>query len=167
MINITKTISDRQQMRAASIFYHGMFNFSMFSLPEIVTTKSKITGDTTFHSNLRTFMSDSDLICSSIFVNNQDYKNGDLIVIKATDADQLSVGVVQTILVKKDKVYFVVQKYEAVRNYMQYFESQACNDRISTFVESNKLADFKPLIKRGTSENFVFFVHHHVSFDYQ
>ena len=40
MINVTKTISERQQLRAASVFYNGMFNFSKFSLPEAVTIKN-------------------------------------------------------------------------------------------------------------------------------
>ena len=39
---------------------------------------------------------------------------------------------------------------------MRYFESSQLSDPMSVFIESSKTADYKPLIKRGTSSRFVF-----------
>ena len=111
-------------------------------------------------------MGNDDFICSEIFVNNQVYKNGDLVVIEVTDHDNIDVGLIQTILVKKEKVYFVTKKFTAARNWLNYFESKK-SENIPVFIESCNLADFKPLFKKGTTEKFIFVLHHHVSFLYQ
>ena len=164
--NITKTISERQQMRAVSVFYRGMFNFSPYILPEAVMKKSEISDESSFNVTLKAFMGDCDLICKSILVNDQNYENGDLIVLDLDDCDSLTVGHVQTILIKDFKVYFVVLKFKATRNFLQYFESDGSVNPISEFIESHKIVDHKPLIKRGTINKFVFVLHHHVSFNY-
>ena len=166
VINVTKTISERQQMRAASVFYRGMFNFAKFSLPETVVLKQDINETSSFHITLKTFMSNDDFICNEIFVNNQTYKNDDLIVLEVTDCDNIAVGLIQTILVKNDKVYFVTKKYLATRSCFNYFESNI-SETTPVFTLSSSLADFKPLIKRGSTEKFVFVLHHHISFLYQ
>ena len=165
--NITKTVSERQQMRAVSVYYHGMFNSEPLLLPDIVLTKNQITDTQSFSIEvLKMFMSDSDLICDKIFVHNTHYSTGDLVVLEVEDIDNIVVGLVQTLLVKKDKVYFVVQKYEAKRTYLQYFESMGF-DPVSCFIESSTIHDYKPLIKRGTSTKFAFVLHHHLSFQYK
>ena len=166
VINVTKTISERQQMRAASVFYRGMFNFAKFSLPETVVLKQDINETSSFHITLKTFMSNDDFICNEIFVNNQTYKNDDLIVLEVSDCDNIAVGLIQTILVKNDKVYFVTKKYLAARSCFNYFESNL-SETTPVFTLSSSLADFKPLIKRGTTEKFIFVLHHHISFLYQ
>ena len=165
-INVTKTISERQQMRSVSIYYRGMFNFCLYELPELVQTKYEMTEDTTFIKDLKCAMSDNDLVCNNIFVNNAHYKNGDIVIVKIEDCDSLVVGLVKTILVKENKVYFVCQCYNAVRNFMQFFECEKPQDDVFEFVETSKIVDFKPLIMRGTTKKFVFTLHHHISFDY-
>ena len=167
VINITKTISERQQMRAVSVFYHGMFNSRLYELPNVVLHKKDIIDESDFNTNLKSFMSSNDLVCSSIIVRNQMYKTEDLVVLDIADCDNVSVGLIKTILIKDDKVYFVVKRYGATRNWLQYFESEKPDDNICEFVESKNIKDSKPLIKRGTSNNFVFTFHHHVSYEYQ
>ena len=167
VVNITKTVSERQQMRAVSVYYHGMFNFSSFSLPEVVTSKKEIAEDSDFHNNLKRFMGDRDLICNNIVCNNQVFKNNDLIIVDITDCDNVDVGLIQTILIKENKVYFVIIRYKAKRNWFQYFESEKNGNPVCEFVESNKIVDFKPLIMRGTVNNFRFVFHHNVSYDYK
>ena len=167
VINITKTISERQQMRAVSVFYHVMFNSRLYELPNVVLHKKDIIDESDFHKNLKSFMSSNDLVCSSIIVRNQMYKNDDLIVLDIADCDNVSVGLIKTLLIKDDKVYFVVQRYRATRNWLQYFESVKPDDNICEFVESKNIKDSKPLIKRGTANKFLFVFHHHVSYEYQ
>ena len=159
VINITKNVSERQQMRAVSVFYNGMFNFTSYELPKLVLHKHEIMDDSDFHLNLKCFMGDSDLICSSVVVNNQLYKNEDLIVLDISDCDNVCVGLIQTFLIKENKVYFVVKRYKSTRIWLQYFESEKPDDNICEFVESK--------IKRGTAQNFLFMFHHHVSYEYQ
>ena len=153
-------------MRSASVFYHGLFNFTKFSSLKNVMLKKEIVENNEFHSQLKAFMSNDDVICSEIIVNNQVYKKSDIVVIEITDCDNIVVGLIQTVLVKNSKVYFVIKKFEAVRHWLQYFVSKG-SERACIFTESDQLADFKPLIKRGTSDKFVFCLHHHLSFEYQ
>ena len=159
--------SERQQMRASSVFYQGMFNFTPFILPEVVVKKSEISEESIFYTSLKSFMGDNDFICNSVNVNSQEYRTGDIVVLDIIDSDNISVGIVQTILIKKDLVYFVLQRFSAIRNILQYFESEGSGQSSSEFVQASKLKDFKPLIKRGTTKKFVFVLHHHLSFMYR
>ena len=128
--------------------------------------KKEIVENTAFFSELKSFMSSDDLICSEIVVNNQVYKNNDIVILEITDCDNIVVGLIQTILLKNSKVYFVTQRCPAVRHQLQFFESKS-PERTCFFTESFKLADYKPVIKKGTSEKFIFMLHHYVSFEYQ
>ena len=64
--------SERQQMRASSVFYQGMFNFTPFILPEVVVKKSEISEESIFYTSLKSFMGDNDFICNSVNVNSQE-----------------------------------------------------------------------------------------------
>ena len=152
-------------MRAASVFYNGMFTSDDFVVPKQVIYKKNLPTDTEFHQELKMFMSDEDMLAAEISIDNQMYKNGDLIVVEVTDSDSMKVGLVQSILVKDGKVFFVCKLYQCVRNFLQYFESTSC-DEFCSFVESKNICDYKPLIKRGTPQKFIYFLHHRVSFAY-
>ena len=165
--NITKTISERQQLRAVSVYYNGMFNVSAFVLPEIVQKKGEISGDSDFNKNLKTFMGTDDLIFSEVIVNDQTYKVGDIILLHIKDCDDIDIGIIRTILLKDNKIYFVAQKCNAKRHWLQYFECSNTGEAVYEFVESKMLADYKPLNKKGTSAKFMFTLHHFVSFQYQ
>lgn len=165
MKNISKTLAERQQMRASSVFYSGMFSSDAVILPHDVTYKKNVESDTPFGGELKQFMSDDDLLTKEVTVDGQKYVNGDLVVIKVEDCDKLRVGLVQSILVRRGKVFLVCRVYSCSRNWLQFFESNDCDD-ISLFVESRSLADYKPLIKRGTTIKFQFVLHHRVSFSY-
>ena len=153
-------------MRAASVFYTGMFSSEKFVLPQQVTYKKNLSSDTPFQQELKSFMSDKDMLCSEIVAHGQMYKNGDLIVLQMEDCDQAKVGLIQSILIRNAKVYFVCKVYSCIRNRLQFFESQNCEE-FCNFVDSENIADFKPLIRRGTSLKFIFAMHHRVSFSYK
>ena len=166
VINVTKTIAEKQQLRAASVFYNTMFNVCNFILPKAVTLKNDIKDDSPFHKELKTFLSNDSLICSEIVSNNQTYKNGDILVLDIEDDYNISVGLIKTILVKNNKVYFVLKKYDCIRRLLRYFETCKTYDNF-IFKESCMLADFKPLIKHGTEGKFIFVLHHNISFVYK
>lgn len=153
-------------MRAVSIYYEGMFSYSDYELPNEVLKKQDINCESEFHSNLKSAMGNNDLVCNTIIVRNQKYCNGDLIVVGIEDSDNLSVGLVKSILVKRCKVFFVIQRYTAVRHWLRYFICKKPEFDVFEFADSSKICDYKPLIMRGTVKQFVFTMHHHVSFDY-
>ena len=167
VINITKTVTERQQMRSVSVYYNGMFDMSSYKNPEHVVYKCDLNEDSDFNTLLKDSMGSSDFICSTIFVNSQNYSNSDIIIVGIEDCDNLSVGLIRTVLVNGCKVYFVIQRYKAQRNKLRFFESKKPNEDIFEFIDCNRIIDFKPLIMRGTNKNFVFTLHHHVSFDYE
>ena len=153
-------------MRAASVYYSGMFNSEAVILPEEVTYKKNVPSDTPFLQELNSFMLEEDMLTSEIVADGQKYKNGDLIVLDVEDCDTLKVGLLQSILVRRDKAYFVCKVYTCTRNWLQFFESKTCEE-VCSFVDSRKIADFKPLIKRGSSLKFNFVLHHRISFSYK
>lgn len=163
--NVTKTLSERQQLRAASVFYNGMFDSQPFSLPEHVSNRGSLTSQTSFSQELKSFMGEKDLLCDEVVVNNQVYRNGDLIILAVQDSDQMKVGVIQTILIRNKSVYFVTKSFYCERHWLGFFESKTC-DEVCSFTESGRICDYKPLVKRGTMIKFNFVLHHHVSFTY-
>ena len=164
--NISFTLAERQQMRMSSVYFEGMFETEKCKLPEKVSYKEDIPDDTEFQKNLKEFMGLSDLICEEIEIHNQGYKKGELVVIEAIDNHTLKVGIVLSILVKSSRVYFVVKRYEAKRNSLEYFSSEKQLEDVS-FIDAERLHDYKPLKMIGTQRKFVFSLHHHISFDNQ
>ena len=150
-------------MRAASVFYQGMFSCVEFVVPPQVIYKKDLSSDSSFHQQLKTFMNNNDMLCSEIRFNEQMYKNDDLIVVKVIDCDELKVGLIRSILIKNNKIYLVCMVYTCIRRYLQYFESMSSED-ICSFIELKNIPDYKPLIKRGTVSKFIFMLHHRVSF---
>ena len=73
-------------MRSVSVFYRGMFNFQPYELPELVQSKHEIKDDNDFIKKLKSSMGDNDVVCSKVLVNQQNYTNGDLVVIKVEDS---------------------------------------------------------------------------------
>ena len=162
--NISKTLSERQQMRACSSFYRGMFRTERVILPVKVTLKKDLVESTPMLKDLRRFMADDDLLVNEVSVDGQNYCTGDLLVVKAHDCDSLEMGLVQAILVRGSRVYFICKMYTCKRTWLQYFENEDVEDQhCPCRVEHSELADYKPLIMRGTTKKFIFVVHHRIS----
>ena len=165
--NISKTLSQRQQMRAASVFYRGMFDTEDFVLPQQdVVYKRNLAGDNMLNKELENIMSDNDMLVTEVHVKGQVYKKGDLIVLIMKDCDTLDAGIIVTTLVKNNQIYFICKVYSCIRNWLQYFESQTTSQSYK-YVNVKQLADFKPLVKKGSTDNFMFVLHHRISFAYK
>ena len=158
--NITATLSIRQQMRMSSKYYAGILDTASVHLTGSITKKEDAR-----EGEGGEFMSPGDVLCSKLVFNSQEYKIGDLVVVKATDSNSLDVGIIQTIVVKSKKVFFVLKIYEAKRNAYKYFISKSASDGL-TFMNPFCLADFKPLVRYGTDQKFKFYLHHHVSYSH-
>lgn len=149
-------------MRAASVYYQGMYMVNDFVLPTQVTTKANLSSDSDVNQYLSRIMSRKDVICSEIIFHGQCYKNGDLVVISMDDCDEARVGIILSIMVKEQKPFVACRVFKCVRNWLQYFESQDCVKECSV-VDMLTLADYKPLVRRGTFFKFRFVLHHRVS----
>ena len=158
--NISLTVSVRQQMRMASVYYRGMFEIKKFILPEKVLYKKDLQSDC---NEIQQVMSSSDLVCTEIVVRHQKYKKGDLIVIKVIDGgEKVVVGLIDLIMIKNSDVIFVVKTFLAEKQYLGYYESTR-NKHDMVFCKYERLADYKPLFMRGTVSKFQFVLHHHIS----
>ena len=150
----------------ASVYYHGMFEVQQFRVPEKASYKKDLKQKSQFWEEVKDLMLEGDLVCSDIFVNSQNYQNGDLIVNEVLEGGEaLKVGMIKTILVRGNKVCFVIKQYISVRDTLGYYESKNV-DAEFLVKDSTTLADNKPLIMRGTVTKFQFVLHHHISFDH-
>ena len=51
------------------------------------------------------------------------YKTDDVLVVEAINSSLLIVAVIQAIIYKQDRVYFLVYRYEAIENEYGFFET--------------------------------------------
>ena len=163
--NISYTLSFRQQMRMASVYYRGMFQTHKFIIPEKAIYKKDFQTKDRFWVKLREFLGEDDIVCGEIVNNHQKYKNGDIVVTNLVNGVlEVKVGLIEAIVVKNNSVWLVTRKFSASRQPLGYFESEVVETE-STFTEADKLVDKKPLIKHGTASKFQFVLHHHISFN--
>ena len=161
--NISLTVSVRQQMRMCSIYYRGMFETKLFTLPDLVLYK-KTLPKSQFWDKIGAFMNDFDTVCSEVLYKHQKYAKGDIMVLKVTEGgENLLIGLMEVILVRNAKVYFLVRRYIASKRDLGFYETESSDDELS-YVEAKDLADYKPLIMRGTATKFQFILHHNISF---
>ena len=164
-INISCTLSVRQQMRMASTYYTGIFDTSQIHLPEKVASRDDLPKGCQFYDKLSQFMTEKDILCSEIVWNGHMYKNGNIVVTHIDDENRITVGSIQCILVRSKSVFFVLLQATCSRSELNFFLSEKC-ENIPRFVKASDLRDFKPLIKYGTDLKFKFYLHHHVSYAY-
>ena len=159
--NISLTVSVRQQMRMASVYYRGMFETNEFTLPEKVFAKNDLPQGLW---RVTQFMNDEDLACSEIVANHQKYEKGNIVVVEVIEDDgEIRVGAIETIVVKKKEVFLVIRTYNAVRMDLGYYKTVGMGVE-HVFLDVKNLADFKPLIMHGTTLSFAFVLHHHLSY---
>ena len=94
-INISSTLSVRQQMRLASKYYTGFCDTSVMHIPDYIMKREDLKTDSELKSKLLSFMGIDDFVCKEIVIHGQQYKSGDVIVTQATDRSTLEVGVIQ------------------------------------------------------------------------
>ena len=87
-----------------------------------------------------------------------------LVVTKIENEDNITVGRVHCIVVKKGEVHFLCNLYECSRDYLQFFRSSGSLD-INDPVLIKNLEDHQPLFPIGSSTNFLFVLKHNLSFE--
>lgn len=99
-----------------------------------------------------------DLVMDSILVRSTEYKTNQLVVLKVFSQDALQVGWVKKIIVRGNKVVFLVVKSICVRRELRYFCTYSRDSSMSS-VSYSELVSFKPLIPRGSEVSFLFFLY--------
>ena len=163
--NPAYTVAWRQQFRASVVFYKGMFK-EKIEMP--LVTKRKIDliigKQSPLISTVIEKISSEDLVTDSVEVNGQSYKVEDVVVLKVHNSSFIEVGIVLQILIKKERVFFIVNKYRAIRDeVLNFFETLNYDDESFHSVNVDDLEDAKPLVKNGVYEKFRFTLHHHLS----
>ena len=163
--NAAYTVAIRQQFRASVVFYRGMFK-EKIELP--LNTKRKIDlilgKQSPLISTVIERMTSDDVVTDSVEVNGQNYKLEDIVVLKIHNSDFIEVGVILQILIKKGQVFFILNRYRAIRDMVfNYFETLNYDEETFHSVNVVDLVDAKPLVKNGVFEKFKFTLHHHLS----
>ena len=166
-INITHTVSNRQQLRMCSTYYNGMFEVTLFKLPTKVFTKEELSDSEEDRILKRFLVSSTDFLCKEIKYKCRKYKEGDIVVINRDDLISMEVGLVKAILLKDDEVFFIIRMYKAeLLGQLNFFICSPSKESGFNSVSVNELQDTYPLMKRGTESKFVIIPHHHISFEY-
>jgi hypothetical protein len=119
-------------------------------------------GNTDLEKSILPFMNNQDFLSPAVSFRSQMYKSGDIVVLKTYNPDELKVGLVLTILIRGDSVFFIVKPFVAIRSWLRFFKSSS-DDPVLSIFDARNLADYKPLINHGTSSQLFFCLHHHIS----
>ena len=91
------------------------------------------------------------------------YRADDIVILYVENRDLLHVGLIKTIIFKRDEVFFVIYKYLARRHILlQYFHTTEF-DPETHLINVKSLADPKSLVKQGNVLTLKFSLHHHIS----
>ena len=165
-INIAHTVATRQSYRQASVYYHGMYPMKSDKIvpPKNAKRKFELLGEKSdLMKRVISLMDEETLFCDKVECHGVKYKVDDVIVLCVNNSLSISVGLIFGILIKDNKVLFLVNKYNADRNQDYGFYENVLNDEDLSIIEATKIADYKPLFKIGTRRKFIFPLHHFLS----
>ena len=166
-VNIAKTLATRQQYRLASVYYNGMYETKDVQFNAAVKRKSDIEYSPVNASILQKiseFMDENSICTNEVVFKNQAYKSEDVVILEAVNSNHVNVGVIQAAIYKQETLYFLVYKYEALRDVnLRYFVTVSAATPALCFVMASRIQDYKPLIKHGSFLKFKFCLHHHIS----
>jgi hypothetical protein len=101
-----------------------------------------------------------DLLTEKVKISGSVYRSDNIVVTEVRSRDVLEVGVIRKIVLRGPDVIFIVTVHDAARDRFRFFKTVPC-DRMAA-VSYEKLADYKPLVKRNSSVCFHFVLHHHI-----
>ena len=90
-----------------------------------------------------------------------EYKPGSILVLKVESYGVLHVGLLISIVVDKKSVFFLCDVFKAELGKSNCYCSTEKLER--NFYKYSCLADFRPLLRRGSLESFCFLLHNYVS----
>ena len=103
-----------------------------------------------------------DQLSDLVMIRGTTYRAGFVVITKVFSPDVLQVGEILKIVVRKNRVLFLVILSEAARNHLGFFESLPLDTGTVALASYKNLGDYKPLIKRADNVCYPFVLHHHV-----
>lgn len=142
-------VAKRCQLRLAAVFHRGLLNSNLICLPGNVQDGNSI--------NMPSLVLPTDTVCNSVIYKSTEYKINMIVVLEVQSQDTLSVGWLKKIVIRDNKLFFLVYKKTCVRDHMRFFQSIRETSNLQ-LVPYRMLKSYKPLIPRGTEISFVFFL---------
>ena len=163
-INISKTVAQQQQYRAASVFFNGVFKTEDIEVNGKVRRRKDLekSKETAENLALLDYTDEDSLVVDEVLYRYQMYRTNEVVILQLIDRNSLKIGLIQSILVKGNMVFFLIYKYIASRHKLGYYVTGEW-DQTLYFVSVNTLLDFKPLPMHGQCQKFKFALHHFLS----
>lgn len=136
-------------MRIASVFHRGLF------LPEIGQTGAD--GEAGLVIESSDVLQPSDIVSDSIIFKNTEYRKNMIVVLSVISQDRIITGWIKKVILRENKVFFLVSVKHCCRTEMRYFQSLDSRNQVE-FTKVENLKSFKPLIPRGIESSYVFFL---------
>jgi hypothetical protein len=114
-------------------------------------------GDAGFVVDSGDFIRQSDIVSSSAVYKNTDYRKNMLVVLSVINQDRIVTGWIRKILVREEKLFFLVTSKICRRTSFRYFQSTETRAPLE-IISVDSLKSFKPLIPRGNESSYVFFL---------
>jgi hypothetical protein len=129
--------------------FSGLFSAPQFQFPG--KTFSLADSDGSVQTDI---LQPGDTLTDEVNVWGTSYKVGHLVVTEVICQDIIEVVTIEKIVVRGRQVKFLVSLHNCARDILNIFQSVP-QDKV-------KLADYKPLIKRGQGKSFCFVLHHYL-----
>ena len=147
--NVIKTCSVRHQRGQLSLAYGGIF-------PRRIV----VPADSPYLKQKGGNFSDNAISPDFVEVWGTNYEHGDILVQKVESFGILKIGVIKSIIVDGEKVYFVCNSFKSELRGGLFVSVGEPSPSIS---EINELADYHPLRRIGSLDRFSFVLHHFIS----
>lgn len=135
--------------------FHGLFSTPVYLFPRKCFPAAPID-----ILNYTPMLKPGDQLSDQVVIRGTSYRAGFLVITKVFSDDVLQVGEILKVVVRKNRVHFLVTQSEAARNKLGFFESLPSDTVALSAYEA--LGDYKPIIKRADSTCYPFVLHHHV-----
>jgi hypothetical protein len=134
----------------ASVIHRGLIPLDTVKIPE--DAKSGVTEDSS------SLLQPGDIVCDSVTVKNTFYAKNILVVLEVIHQDKIRVGWIKKVIVRKNKVFFLVSAKVCKRTSMRFFQSEEVRGLLQ-LKSVDTIKSYKPLIPRGNEAFFSFFLH--------
>ncbi len=148
--NVPLTIAKRSQLRMSTILHKGLVN-------EDTVASMKNTQSGSSLISVSKLLRTTDIVADSAVVKNTEYHGNMLLVLDVNSQEKITAGWLKKIVIRCQKVLFLVTKKECYRGRFQYFES-VIGSSSEALIKSEDLRSFKPLLPHGTENSYVFFL---------
>jgi hypothetical protein len=139
----------RSQFRLASVLYGGLIPQETIQIPP--DAQSGLFEDS---SGL---VQPGDVLCNSVTFKNTPYAKNMLVVLQVVNQDRLMTGWIKKIIVRDNKVYFLLSAKVCRRTNFRYFQTEETVGELQ-LKSVTALKSFRPLIPRGNEAFYVFFL---------